>query len=194
MVLTIGPAVRGAEGRRLLFVHSIGLFGGATIMALITTLTAVGLASAVAGARAVVVPVAAGIVALWAVRVALGLGLPFPSSSWQVPAYWRSVLPPQITMLAYGVLLGVGFLTAVVVPVYWCFLTASTLSQSIILNLIAWWIYAGARASSTWLGAYRRYVPVEGQMMPAPVTPPHWRLARAVSVASLIGVVLWLIS
>lgn len=192
MVLTIGPAVRGVGGRQLLVVHTAGLFLGATAMACVTTVAGAALPHP-GSAEPLLVPLTSCVLVLWALRAGTGRGLPFPSSKWQVPAVWRYTLPFATTLFAYGVLLGLGFLTAVVSPLYWCLLVGSLVSHSFAANLTAWAIYAGARAASTWAGSVHRYVPPGTQGMPEAFHPPHWRAARVASTASLIALAIWLV-
>jgi hypothetical protein len=161
-------------------------------MALFLSLVGAALGGAVNGLGRPVSVVVAALGVLWAVRVATGAGLPFPSSTWQVPVTWRERFPAQVTMLLYGALLGVGFLTTVVFPVYWFFVGGTLLSGSVITNLLGWWAYAGVRSLSTWNGLRHRYQRGTGEEPPI-VEAPHMFVARALSVFALVGVSLWVL-
>jgi hypothetical protein len=191
MVLTIGPAVGGAERKKLLASHSVGLLLGATVMAFSLALVAAVAQDPLQQGAPVLMPIA-GVVAFgWALEVSTGWGLGFPSSSWQVPVSWRDWLPPQITMLAYGFLLGLGFLTTVVFPIYWLLVAGSLFSHSLLLTLMAWWVYGGTRALSTWRGVSKRYSGTAGKPV---VEPPYRALARVISIITLVLLGMWLLS
>jgi hypothetical protein len=156
MVDTIGVAVRDAQPReriRAFALHGAGLVLGALLVGLALAL----LAAAVAGlslASRPVVQIALSVVALgWALSAVGAPGLPFPRRRWQVPERWRFALPLDATLLFYGVLLGVGFLTDVVFPAFWMFVVLSVLGGDVATIVLAWLVYALLRLAMTavWL-------------------------------------------
>jgi hypothetical protein len=66
-------------------------------------------------------------------------------SRWQVPEWWRRGLHLEIAALLYGLVLGTGFATAIVLSAFWVFVALSTIAQTPLV-LLAWAIYGGARA------------------------------------------------
>ena len=148
MVDTIGVAVRDAgarERRRALTLHLAGLVTGALVVGLTLALVA----AAVRPAGLAESPVLrTGLVLLgvgWAVSAFGRRGLPFPRRRWQVPERWRFMMPFETTVLFYGALLGVGFLTDVVFPVFWMFVLLCVFFGSPGLVAAAWLLYALAR-------------------------------------------------
>jgi len=68
----------------------------------------------------VVVLLATGIISLLYGAHELGvIRAPTPQSPWQVPQWWSTLLPPKVTALAYGVGLGIGFITAIPVGTFY---------------------------------------------------------------------------
>lgn len=144
MALTIGPAVRQGDRGRVLAIHTAGLLTGAVAWCLVLVLA--GSALGAAAWPELMDELAAVIVAAWTFRVLTSRGVPFPRSRWQVPDVWRHRFPEQFTAFAYGLLLGVGFLTDVVLPAYWILVAATVLSGSLAPALAAWTLYALTRA------------------------------------------------
>jgi hypothetical protein len=154
MASSLGRAVCTRSGcdRRLLGLHAIGLWIGAT---------AAGLLVALLGR---LIPGTGTQMALDAVVMVVGLltfGQLFAlrpiQSRWQVPRHWMGLLGPETTAGLYGLLLGAGVLTAVVVTAFWAFVVAS-LVVSPVVAIVGWSCYAAARAtgfyvSSRWVGA-----------------------------------------
>jgi hypothetical protein len=107
----------------------------------------------------------------WALRT-LGLpGVPFPRSHWQVPEHWRTGMPPQFTISAYGYLLGLGFLTDVIVPAYWFLVLLTAADGGFAAIALGWLAYAIARIAVT-VRATRR-------VAACPVDPTDSRLDYA---------------
>lgn len=190
MALAIGPAGSGARKRTLLAAHGLGLLIGATIMAVSLTLLAAGVAPILAAVRDAAAVLAAVTAALWALNTLnTNCGLRYPSSSWQVPAAWKESLPQGFTAAAYGILLGMGFLTSVVVPLYWVLVAGSVAAHSLFVTIVAWWIYSGARLFTTVLGS-RAFsdAGMEFECLPTttpPGSPKSIRVVSAVTLASL---------
>jgi hypothetical protein len=66
------------------------------------------------GLRSLIIPAAIALVLAF-MQCA---GLPIPQSSWQVPEYWRRGMDADILPVAYGVILGFGVFTSVVVGAF----------------------------------------------------------------------------
>lgn len=194
MALTIGPAVRKADQRTLLAVHGLGLWLGATVMAFILTLIGGPLASLLEPIRPIPEVTVGVVLVLWASRMILGVGLPYMSSRWQVPVYWRETLPPIVTLGAFGLLLGIGALTSVVFPVFWILVGGTLISGSLSLNVAAWWLYAALRFATTAHATIRRFDPSADLATIGEVAPSHWRLVRGLAAAVLLLTGIWLIS
>lgn len=142
MAAALRPAVSGATSRslrRVTLLHGAGLFAGAILMGLMLALVR-GAAIALGLHSVLVIPAAAGLVL--AVLQCVGGGL--PQSPWQVPDYWRRTLDVDTLPIAYGVLLGLGVFTAVVVGAFWVFV-AATLIYAAPLALVGWSAYALGR-------------------------------------------------
>jgi hypothetical protein len=155
MIATINPVVYGQ--RRWKWLFGVALFalgaalGGWTLAALLGAMGQflLGGNSSTAGWL---------VVALFAAVFGLNeLGfLPIPrlQRRWQVPASWRSTLPPWLAAFLYGLILGVGVMTyiesaAFYVASAWGFVLAEPLaagwmgasfglSQAILLVLVTW--------------------------------------------------------
>lgn len=196
MALTIGPAGSRASKRTLLAVHGIGLMLGASVMAIVLSLVAALLAPAFAAAREPLAIASAVVVTLWGLRAATGRwGLRFPSSPWQVPVVWKEAFPPVFTAGAYGLLLGVGFLTSVVVPLYWVLLAGSIASPGLLVVLIAWWLYGGMRVLTTIIGSRAPFEACQGlEDMPETTPPGSQRSIRLLSGAVLLGLGAYLLT
>ncbi len=89
----------------------------------------------------------------WAVRAVAGRGLPFPYRAWQVPHYWRYTLPPVITLGAFGYLLGLGWLTYMVLPTFWLLVGGTIAVASLPAALGAWMAFALGRFLTVMRGA-----------------------------------------
>jgi hypothetical protein len=89
----------------------------------------------------------------WALSAVGAPGLPFPRRRWQVPERWRFALPLDATLLFYGILLGVGFLTDVVFPAFWMFVLLCAIAGGPATIVAAWLVYAVVRLAMTvvWL-------------------------------------------
>lgn len=110
MVLTINPAVSG--GTRKWLIDSLMFFAGAFVGGL-TSIVAVALLT-----HALSVVVSGKIVFVIAVALALagmsrdlGLPIPLPYRPQQVPEEWRTFLPTSVVAVAFGAMLGFGFIT-----------------------------------------------------------------------------------
>lgn len=153
MAASLQPAVSGATPRsirRVTALHGGGLFAGAAVMSLALALT--GSLLTAAGLRFVLfIPVGAAL----ALAVLQSAGLGIPQSRWQVPEYWRRTLDAGMLPVAYGVILGGGVFTAVVVGAFWVFV-AVTLLCAAPLALIGWSAYAAGRLIGFRLALQRR--------------------------------------
>lgn len=91
----------------------------------------------------------------WTLSALGRTGLPFPRRRWQVPEQWRFTMPIEVTLFAYGTLLGVGFLTDVVLPAFWMFVLVCALLASPAVIVPAALLYAATRfvALALWLGS-----------------------------------------
>jgi hypothetical protein len=110
MALTINSAVSG--GRRLWvrnsMLHTAGVVGGA----LVSVLSAAAVVAVTARIEAMpVLRASACALVVLALCRDMGLNAPVPYGRSQVPEYWRDMMPLGVVALAYGLLLGTGFLT-----------------------------------------------------------------------------------
>ena len=110
MALTINPAVCGT---RKLWIRSvlaflIGAFIGG-VVSLLAVLVVMRVATTFFDAAGLMI--AALVVVGWGILHDLGLPLPMPYRSRQVPEILRQVLPSEVVAAAFGAQLGVGFLT-----------------------------------------------------------------------------------
>lgn len=145
MVQTIVPAVSGTDRQRWLRIHTSALVLGSITTALSLTIIGESLQSMNWPAHLVLYP-ASVILVGWIGRSAFGIGLPYPRSRWQVPEVWRDLLPPTATAAAYGYLLGVGFVTDVVLSAYWILFALTIALGDINVAVVAWTTYAVCRA------------------------------------------------
>lgn len=140
-----GPAAVSGPGpksvHRVTALHGAGLLVGALIMALLLSFVRALLVGG--GLRSLLFIPAAIALMLAFLQCA---GLPIPQSSWQVPEYWRRAMDADILPVAYGVVLGFGVFTSVVVGAFWVFV-AGTILCSVPLALTGWLAYACARAA-----------------------------------------------
>lgn len=142
MAASLTPAVSGAKlrpFRRLTILHGAGLIIGASIMGLILTL--LGSILIATGFRPLLIAPLAVALALTALQ-SMGVGI--PQSRWQVPEYWRRALDANIVPVLYGVILGFGVFTSVVVGAFWVFV-ALTLRYAGPVALLGWCCYAAGR-------------------------------------------------
>ena len=143
---TIGLAVREAPTsyrRRILALHGLGLGLGALVVGLVLVLVNAALSQAGGGTAVRYALVALGVG--WAISALGAPGLPFPRRRWQVPEQWRFTMPLEAMLVSYGVLLGVGFLTDVVLPAFWMFVLVCGFLASPAVIVPAWLLYAGTR-------------------------------------------------
>jgi hypothetical protein len=191
MVLTIvPPAVRGHSARHLVFNHVAGLVLGAVIMAAGSILVGAMLSSIAADAPAAGQLAAGVLAALWLPSVMwprARRGLPWPRSRWQVPEQWRYTMPIGVTVFLFGALLGVGLLTATVLPVYWIFLLLATTSNHAVALLLAWFVYAATRGVMT---AWRTRTTLADRVIPDAVFGPGGFLVGQVLAAGVIALVI----
>lgn len=184
MAGSIGPAVR-RERRSLMVSHISGLIAGGALMALTLTLAGGLLDLAAARShpvmRSVVFVVVIAVAFGWLSRLTFGWGLPYPRRRWQVPEHWRQSLPPLFTMSSYGFLLGIGFLTDVVLPSYWIMVGATLAVANAALALGAWLLYAGVRALITveQSRAFSAAADERRDVADPPAINAPWRLAAA---------------
>lgn len=110
MAATITPAVSGSRSRWCL--NTASFFVGALFGAVVTLLASLLLIQAL---LIVATPsqlrVAASALLGWAVLREVGLSVPLPYRSRQVPEWLREALPMSAVAATYGFMLGIGFLT-----------------------------------------------------------------------------------
>lgn len=184
MAWTIGSAVSRARISRLLFVHAVGLLLGAVTMALVLSLLGAVLRPLIDETAEPLAIVASVVLAGWAVRSVDRRGLPYPQRSWQVPEQWRYTVPPTMTLGIYGYMLGLGWLTYMVLPIYWVLFLGTLAVTSLPIALIAWSAFAAGRFLTT-----RRYARLvaKGSITSKPST---FVLARAAAAALLVAAAL----
>lgn len=145
MVGSIGPAVSKAESRRkILLIHTCSLLVGSILVALALVLlgSALRAASMTMASKGLVLGTAA-------LAVFQLFGIKPPQSRWQVPDRWRYLMDVEFLAASYGFLLGLGFLTRVVVASFWVLATAS-LVVSPLAVVAAWGGYALTRSLTFW--------------------------------------------
>jgi hypothetical protein len=107
---------------------------------------------------------------------------------WQVPVVWKESLPPVFTATVYGLLLGVGFLTSVVVPLYWVLLAGSVAIPSLPIVLLAWWLYGGMRLLTTIHGSRAPFASCQSvDDLPDTTPPGSQKSIRLASGAALVS-------
>ena len=146
MVGSMGPAVSGVrQGSKVAAIHLAALVAGSLGTALVLALLGAVLRAAKLGSLAV---------ALVAIAVLLGLlqvaGVPPIQSHWQVPEQWRRLMDVDVLAAFYGLLLGVGGLTAVVVSAFWIFAALSLVADPRIV-VLGWVSYAVVRGVGFWI-------------------------------------------
>jgi hypothetical protein len=146
MVGSMGPAVSGVgRGRKVAAIHLAALVAGALGTALVLAL----LGAVLRAAKLGWLPVA-----LLGVSVLLGVlqvaGFPAVQSRWQVPEQWRRLMDVDVLAAFYGLLLGVGGLTAVVVSAFWIFAALSLVVDPRIV-VLGWVSYAVVRGVGFWI-------------------------------------------
>lgn len=147
---TLGPSVDAAESRlKISLIFGITLMLGSSVAVFVTLLA--GVAIRAGEASSVVFPLVAGL-SLPAMLQPLGLR-PI-QRRWQVPYRWHLMLDLRTLTAFYGLLLGPGALTAVVVSGYWVFLGASVFMPPLAL-VTGWLMFSLVRAVGFWLGASR---------------------------------------
>ena len=139
MVGALGHAVRAADrrlARTVVVAHVGGLLAGSLLMG--GALAIIG--AAAGGSSWTVAP------AVVAFVLALGqaLGRRPVQSRWQVPEAWRRGMDLGFLAGLYGLLLGIGVLTAVVVSAFWVFFALS-IAVPPTIALGGWLAYAAAR-------------------------------------------------
>lgn len=123
MALTIQPAGSGSRGAWTADVVTF-LLG-----VLVGSLASAALVVAIIGTaglfldRAIVATALVGLILLVALRD-LGLRVPVPYRSKQVPEWWRDALSPRSVLVAFGVMLGFGFATPFTSAAHIAFLMA----------------------------------------------------------------------
>ncbi len=155
MAGTIGSVVNRANMPRLLRVHAVGLLLGATTMALALTLLGAVAQSTVRDLARPLAIVACVVLLGWALQALDRPGLPFPQRSWQVPEQWRYTLPPVVTAGAYGYLLGLGWLTYLVLPTFWLLVVGTFAAATLPVSALAWTAFALGRFLTTRRYAHR---------------------------------------
>lgn len=146
MVGSLGPAGSGAVRslRTTALWHLSGLLIGAlSVGAALAVLGAALERSPLASLRVLAVVAALALVAFQLIRGRV------VQSRRQVPDHWRGRMDTEILAWLYGVLLGVGFATSVVVSAFWVFF-ALTLLVPVHLALLAWGGYAITRGFGFW--------------------------------------------
>lgn len=189
MAWTIGPAGRGAKGRRAVTVYAIGTIIAGLTMALLLLLLAPAVRAGLTGdLRSAGALVAAAICVGWIPRTLGFRGPRYPRSRWQVPEHWRQTMHMDFTLLVYGFLLGLGFLTDVVLPAYWVLLVGSLVVGSMVSVICCWLLYGAVRAAVVGRGA-RRYARLAVDEPPPEIcTLTQLRVVRAVAAVALLAV------
>jgi hypothetical protein len=141
MALTINPAV--GRTRRGWLIHSVWFFAGAVIgglVALSLVLIATLCLTAVLPDQWVRALIA--LVIGWAILGDLGLGVRLPYRRRQVPEWLREALPDSAVALAFGSMLGVGFITLFTYSTHLAMLLALPFVGSVELMILGITIFA----------------------------------------------------
>lgn len=181
MAGTIGSVVNRANMQTLLVLHATGLVLGAVTMALSLSLVGLLLPAFPASLTQLGAILGSIILAGWAGQALADRGLPYPRRTWQVPEQWRYTLPSSVTVTAYGYLLGLGWLTATILPTYWAFLIATVLVASLPLAVSGWVAYAITRG---WVASRGAHKVAAGNDH---VVPSQLRAVRAMNAGLLLG-------
>jgi hypothetical protein len=145
MVGALGPAVRGVDtmtGRRVLRLHVGSLVLGAWLAALVSA----SLGTVVLHTHVERAIIALGILGVLG-TVAQLLGARPLQARWQVPERWRRQLDIAALAIAYGLLLGMGVMTAVTVTCFWTFVALGLVVGSI-PAMLGWSAYGLARGAA----------------------------------------------
>lgn len=130
MAVTVNPAV-SRVGKHRAGWHIVGYVTGVALGCSACAGVAIGVVR-----FAGTLPVAEGIL-VWSTVVLLGLGalrdvgapVPVPYPAKQVPEWWRQVLPPGVVALAFGAILGLGFLTRFTTSAHLTFVGLAAMTQ-----------------------------------------------------------------
>jgi len=76
--------------------------------------------------------------------------LPTPQRKRQVPDGWRYTLPSSLVALFFGLLLGLGYVTFIIVATFYIITIAAVLSGSPLLGAILLGLFGLGRAGSMW--------------------------------------------
>ena len=175
MALTIGPAGRGADRRRDLMLHGLGLAVGSMTMAIVLTGVGIAVRHSYEEVAVWLGWLLSVLAVLWLVFVLTGRRTPSRLSRWQVPAHWRHTYPPGFTAVAYGFLLGLGALTDVLTPAFWALAVATVALADLPLALAAWLVLGAVRL---WFTA--RWTLVVAEAVSCGIDPPHDLGSRSV--------------
>lgn len=185
MGLTLNPAVSGVSTRRWLL--HVAVYVGA--VALGASLVMVVLRGIKGGLDATIGPAAWPALALALIAVAVLRDLtertPVPYLNTQVPEWLRHMVPPAVTALAYGVHLGLGFLTKYTYSAHIAFLVVLPLLASWQQGVAVCCVFAVAKSTPVWASMTReRYATAEDRINYRMRSRRHGRRAlRAGNVA-----------
>lgn len=140
MAGSLGAAVRSEAGgwSRTTTLFGLSLFLGATFAVLPLLLIGQGLGP---GLREVLLAMMAGVCIMTLLQP---FGVRPVQRRWQVPERWRRQLASDALAVAYGIVLGPGFLNSVMVSAFWVFLFATLLVPPI-AAMAGWAIYETVR-------------------------------------------------
>lgn len=80
---------------------------------------------------------------------------PLLQSTWQVPQKWAKIFPPWLTALLFGIGLGSGLFTRIIVPTFYLLLIWPFLELGFLFSIVMWSTYGFIRSCNVWWLACR---------------------------------------
>jgi hypothetical protein len=186
MGTTINPAVSGVGTRRWLLhigVHIAAVALGASLLMALLRAAKSGLELALGTAAWPALAVT--LIAVAVLRdVTERTPVPYLTGT-QVPEWLRHMVPPTVTAAAYGLHLGLGFLTKYTYSTHMAFIVMLPLLATWQQGVAVCWVYALAKSTPVWASMTReQYATAEERIMFRMRSRRHGRLAlRAGNVA-----------
>lgn len=118
--------------------------------------------------------------------------LPTPQRKQQVPEKWRYTLPRSLTALFFGLLLGLGYITFIIVGTFYIVTIGAVFFGTPLLGAILFGLFGLGRASSMWLlsSSMKSLEQVEYTIARMTMTTALVHLANGIALALAGGVIL----